>query len=79
MKILLIYPRISFKNPPAYTNPKLGLMYLSSYIKKHGYKDIKIIDLELVSWSFDTFCKKVKDYSPDLIGIQCMSTNLESA
>lgn len=78
MKILLISPRVSFESPPTYTNPKLGLMYLSSYVKKHGYKDVKIIDLELVSWNFDTFCRKVKDYLPDMVGIQCMSTNLES-
>ncbi len=78
MKILLIFPRVSFESPPSYTNPKLGLMYLSSYVKKHGYKDIKIIDLELVNWGFDEFCRKVKEYGPDLVGIQCMSTNLES-
>jgi radical SAM superfamily enzyme YgiQ (UPF0313 family) len=48
-------------------------------MKKHGYNDIKIIDLDLVTWSFNTFCLKVKDYLPDLVGIQCMSTNLESA
>ncbi len=78
MKILLISPRISFESPPVYTNPKLGLMYLSSYLKKHGYNDIKIIDLELVPWSFDIFCRKVKEYLPDLVGIQCMSTNLAS-
>ena len=78
MKILLIFPRVSFESPPSYTNPKLGLMYLSSYVKKHGYKNTKIIDLELVPWSFDTFCKKVYEYSPDLVGIQCMSTNLQS-
>jgi radical SAM superfamily enzyme YgiQ (UPF0313 family) len=78
MKILLIFPRVSFESPPSYTNPKLGLMYLSSYVKKYGYKDIKIIDLELVPWGFDDFCRKVKEYSPDLVGIQCMSTNLES-
>jgi radical SAM superfamily enzyme YgiQ (UPF0313 family) len=79
MKILLISPRVSFESAPAYTNPKLGLMYISSYMKKHGYNDIKIIDLELVPWNFKTFCQKVKDYLPDVIGIQCMSTNLESA
>ncbi len=79
MKILLISPRVSFESPPTYTNPKLGLMYLSSYVKKHGYNNIKIIDLDLVTWSFNTFCRKVKEYSPDLVGIQCMSTNLESA
>jgi radical SAM superfamily enzyme YgiQ (UPF0313 family) len=78
MKILLISPRISFESPPTYTNPKLGLMYLSSYVKKNGYKDVKIIDLELVPWNFNTFCRKVKDYLPDVVGIQCMSTNLES-
>jgi radical SAM superfamily enzyme YgiQ (UPF0313 family) len=78
MKILLISPRASFEKPPAYTNPKLGLMYLSSYVKKHGYKDVRIIDLELVPWNFNVFCKKVWEYSPDVIGIQCMSTNLES-
>ncbi len=78
MKILLIFPRVSFESSPSYTNPKLGLMYLSSYVKKHGYKETKIIDLELVPWGFDTFCKKAYEYSPDLVGIQCMSTNLES-
>lgn len=78
MKILLIFPRISFEIVPTYTNPKLGLMYLASYIKKHGYTDVKIMDLDIVTWDFNTFCKKVKDYSPDLVGIQCMTTHLES-
>ena len=79
MKILLVSPRISFETSSTYTNPKLGLMFLSSYVKKHGYKGVKIIDLELIPWDFNTFCRHVKEYSPDLIGIQCMSTNLESA
>lgn len=79
MKILLIFPRISFESFPSYTHPKLGLMYIASYMKKHGYKDVKIIDLDLLTWDFHTFCGKVKEYSPDLVGIQCMTTHLESA
>lgn len=47
-------------------------------MKKHGYNDVKIIDLDLVTWNFNTFCRKVMEYSPDLIGIQCMTTHLES-
>ncbi|MEM3000957.1 MAG: radical SAM protein [Candidatus Nitrosocaldus sp.] len=78
MKILLIYPRKSFESAPSYTNPKLGLMYLSSYVKKYGYKNIKIIDLDLVPWSFNTFCQKVVEYAPDIIGIQCLSISLEA-
>jgi radical SAM superfamily enzyme YgiQ (UPF0313 family) len=47
-------------------------------MRKHGYNDIKIIDLDLLTWDFETFCHKVKEYSPDLVGIQCMTTHLYS-
>jgi len=78
MKILLIYPRISFSEYPAYTNAKLGLMYLSSYLKKNGFKEVQVIDLDLVHWNYQTFCTKLREYAPDIVGIQCMSPNLES-
>lgn len=44
MKILFINPNSSFLiNEKVF--PSLGLLYLVSYLKKHGYKDISLIDL----------------------------------
>lgn len=44
MKILLINPNSGFLiNEKVF--PSLGLLYLSAYLKKHGYKDISLIDM----------------------------------
>ncbi|MFH1190115.1 MAG: radical SAM protein [Candidatus Omnitrophota bacterium] len=44
MKILFINPNSSFLiNEKVF--PSLGLLYLVSYLKKHGYEDISLIDL----------------------------------
>ena len=44
MKILLINPNSEFLiNEKVF--PSLGLLYLSSYLKKHGYADISLIDM----------------------------------
>ena len=44
MKILFINPNSSFLiNEKVF--PSLGLLYLSSYLKRHGYADISLIDM----------------------------------
>ena len=51
--------------------PPLGILYLSSYLKKHGYKDISVVDLLLFKNQKRTLIKYLKNLNPkdnNLIG-----------
>lgn len=44
MKILLVNPNSQFLISEK-VFPSLGLLYLSSYLKEHGYKDVRLLDM----------------------------------
>jgi len=86
-KILLIRPpAVAFKRRPApMVSEPLGLMYLASYLKKHG-KNVEIIDSFIgnersregdfhnVGIPFKKLKRKIEEFSPDIVGISCMYT-----
>lgn len=76
MKITLIYPSSSKKIPGYIPKifyavigkyPPLGLAYLASCLEKAGY-DVQIIDAEAMNLTNEEIIKKIKSYSPDLVG-----------
>ena len=69
MKIILIIPNFN-----TYTiTPQLGVMYLSSYLKKNGHNVI-IIDALRDNLSKKNIIDIVEKEKPDGIGIHCLSS-----
>lgn len=87
MKTLLIRPpAVTFEEFPALiVNEPLGLLYLAGYLKKNK-KAVAVIDACAdgakfqvgdfcgVGMPYETLSQKIRDYSPDLVGISCMFT-----
>ena len=65
MKILLINPRMS-----STSQPPLGLVYLSAYLKANDFQDVVIID---TAWENLTERLESLAFSPDIVGIQVMT------
>ena len=72
--VILVSPPSRAKSP----RPPLGLMYLSSYLEKEGITaeivDIKSCRYEEIS---DKIIESIKKASPIVVGITCLSTELE--
>lgn len=69
MKIALIVP-----NFDTYViTPQLGVMYLSSYLKKHGHQTV-IIDALRDNLSFNQITERIEQEKPDAIGVHVLST-----
>ena len=69
MKIILIVP-----NFDTYViTPQLGVMYLSSYLKKHNHNVI-IIDALKDNLTYKQILDRVKKENPDGVGIHCLSS-----
>jgi len=48
--------------------PALGLMYLAAYLRAHDYP-VAILDAHAMALSTAKFQQRVRDFSPDLIGV----------
>ncbi len=79
-KIVLInpYPEKSRGINEATVYPPLGLAYLASYARRHGFTDIKIIDANILKISNRELMRILKIMAPDIVGIQ-MNVILASA
>jgi len=73
-KLCLVALPSPFESEPAMDIP-LGLAYISSYLKKHGYSDIKLVDFNLHSFDYynsDDYLSLIpKD--ANVYGIQCVT------
>ncbi|MCL4478552.1 MAG: B12-binding domain-containing radical SAM protein [Deltaproteobacteria bacterium] len=70
MKILLVKPKLRVDN----ILPVLGLGYLANAIKdKH---EVKILDCMKEDFSLDDYTHYLKDYKPDVVGIQCFTYDI---
>lgn len=79
VKVLLLYPPIE-KNSRAgrfadciAVMPGLGLLYIASILRENNF-DVRILDSEGLSLTFKQTVERVKNESPDVIGIT--STNM---
>jgi len=85
MKILLINPssenEILSCNPEIIKtergfDPPLGLLYLAGYLKKYSDYELKMIDAQVEKLSYSKLKERIKEFSPDIIGITTMSFTL---
>ncbi|MCL5090408.1 MAG: B12-binding domain-containing radical SAM protein [Patescibacteria group bacterium] len=87
-KVLLVNPFLTvYLDDPAGISPPLGLAYLASYLERQGVK-VKILDaaaegIEKVreiggkkryGLPEEEIIKRIKDFSPEIVGITCQST-----
>jgi anaerobic magnesium-protoporphyrin IX monomethyl ester cyclase len=63
--------------PEDFLVPPLGLMYLSSYIRPHGYEP-HIIDLKIERLDDAELVRRVRQLNPDVIGIGAFTPDLHA-
>lgn len=61
MRIVLIQPDSPWAIDPLRSHPSLGILYVSAYLKAHGFKDVEVVDL--------TGGVKLPSVEADIIGI----------
>lgn len=80
MKVLLIIPPNPKKD--RYGNfsdigtlyPPLGLAYISAVVEKEA--EVKVLDSEAMNYNYDDIKKFVKEFKPDVVGMQAYCTNV---
>ena len=70
MKILLVKPKLRVDN----ILPVLGLGYLANAIKDKY--QVRILDCMKEDFSLDNYARYLKDYKPDVVGIQCFTYDI---
>lgn len=81
MRILLVQtPNIigSFLNLPGKEIP-LSLLYLASYLKSKGYKDVEVLDIDFLDSIEPHLENKLRNFMPDVVGITSYTTNIAIA
>lgn len=83
MKILLVNPRDSptnelFSDADGITAP-LGLAYIAAYLRQHGFKEVKLIDANILKLNDDELKNAVNDFSPDVVGVGCLTPTIFNA
>jgi len=88
IKVLLINPFLTvYKDDPAGISPALGLGYLAAYLESNGI-EVKVLDIAAEGVNIQKkigkkvryglleteIFKRIKEFSPKLVGITCQST-----
>lgn len=73
---LLIFPYFDDGRSRAFKFPPLGLGYIASYLRSHGYS-VKIIDCTFSTW--EEAIKAAKACKPKVVGIQSMLSMVDIA
>ena len=69
MKIAIVIPNVR----EVIRSLPLGPLYVASYLRKEGYQDISIIDARHEHLSHAGISQRIKDLSPDVVGISGLS------
>jgi len=82
--VFLFNPPLNFQKGIPYaldcSVPPLGLLYIASYINKHSDKfKAKVIDIPAEKLSLKEIVKKINRLKPFVIGITCMTPQLQGA
>ena len=75
MKILFINP-LDKANCVNFVVQPLGLMYISSFLRKHSSHEIKILDMKVNLMSEKDALKEIERFSPDVVGIRALSVEV---
>ena len=84
MKILLIYPPLSFASYERHIAPPLGLAYIGAVLEEAGY-EVRILDTVALNWrnpiksrdrmhlgqKWEDISNEIKGSKPDAVGISC--------
>jgi anaerobic magnesium-protoporphyrin IX monomethyl ester cyclase len=57
--------------------PPLGMLYLAAYLRRRGDLDVKIIDMDPASVSYERICEEIRDYQPSWLGISALTFESE--
>ncbi|MDP2920949.1 MAG: radical SAM protein [Candidatus Omnitrophota bacterium] len=76
MKIALLYPYTKMSAQGC--NPPISLLYIGASLKQSG-NDVLVIDKDHGNLSNPDMLEKLKDYSPDLIGLPIFANTLPQA
>lgn len=86
MKVLLVNPPKRhqvwagvpdvFNDRHAYLFAPLGALYLASYLKKHTKHDVQVLDCLPEALEDSAIASRLRRFSPDFVGILCLSHNL---
>lgn len=74
MRVALIVPEWKFENP----YPPLGLAYIAAVLENNGH-NVMIFDLTLDNIPFEVNMENIIRFSPDIIGVSCMTHNYYEA
>ncbi len=73
MKITLISPKTMVS-----CSPPLGLAYIAAVLRENDYKDVNIIDLNVIN-NENKLEKIIEKKNPDIVGITFMTANIKEA
>lgn len=51
----------------------LGILYLASALRAHGYQNIRLVDMRLTRMEVDELLEQVRQFRPRFLGISCLS------
>ncbi|HOV60386.1 MAG TPA: radical SAM protein [Candidatus Hydrogenedentes bacterium] len=60
-------------------SPPVGLLYLAAYARAHLPVSVKIVDQRGLDLPNDQVVRQVRDFSPQVIGIRCLTANAGTA
>lgn len=75
MKILLIHPN-KLDTACQYAVPQVALGYLVTALKKHGFREVKVIDFQLLRSTLEQVRKIFIEEQPTVVGIRFWSSHL---
>ena len=83
MKIHLVFAPttfpLNFSDLGKGIDPPLGILYLASYIRKYGPRDLNIKILDGPLEGFEKTLEEILSEKPDIIGISAVTTNIMGA
>lgn len=81
MKILLINPPLIWSESRRGEGivPPLGLLYIASQLRVHGYNDVELLDARALCFNREEIKKEVIKKRPDIVGITSMTINADIA
>ena len=59
-------------------SPNLGILYIASVLKMHGY-EVKVIDMLVEDFTVKNFINEVKDFNPDVVGVSIFTEAFDNA
>lgn len=51
----------------------LGILYLASALREHGYQNIRLIDMRTTRMEVDGLLEQVRQFKPRFLGLSCLS------